>query len=521
MHVVRRRSDALPFSRRIISCIVIAATAFTSVFAFNPTQTFAAATNDPLIDQQWGLTAIGAPSVWSITRGAGVTVAVIDTGSGPHPDLDNNLEIGRTIFDPIDIAGMVDVDMKGGHGTVIAGIIAAVADNGIGGAGVAPQTRILPIRVLGTNGDGISDDVSKAIRFAVDSGAKVINLSLGGKDEALPLTKAIQYAVDRNVLVVAAAGNGQADSTPKWPAASDLTLAVTAVSRNNGIASFGQRGDYIDLSAPGVSILSSAVGVFDPKLCPTSSPLFCYSSGTSMAAAFVTGAAALLFAAQPSITAAQVRDVLQRTATDIGAPGRDTTFGYGLVNLVAAFAELDELFPKIITASVTTEGHVGALAVGTTSTSAATATSQWYRCTAPGEATTSKPADCTAITNAVATTYQSTVKDLRKFLRYSVTITSGINNSIVSTIFSATTIPESGAWITTSTLSSKTKTPLAELLRSPSKGVRTFKIVNGSCKLRNSALVTPAQPGACTLKVSIAAKAPFPKLGFTTVITIS
>jgi hypothetical protein len=240
-----------------------------------------------------------------------------------------------------------------------------------------------------------------------------------------------------------------------------------------------------------------------------------------MAAAFVTGAAALLFAAQPSITALQVRDVLQRTATDIGAPGRDSTFGYGIINLVAAFAELDVMFPQAITASHTTEGHVGAFAIGAASTSVATAKSQWYRCTAPGEATTSKPADCTAIANAVAVNYQSTVKDLRKYLRYSVTTTSGLNGSISSTYFTAATIPESGAWITTSTISSKSKTPLSELLRSPSKGTRTFKIVNGSCKIRNSVLVAPALPGMCTLKFSIAAKAPYPILGFTSIISVS
>ena len=337
----------------------------------------------------------------------------------------------------------------------------------------------------------------------------MINLSLGGATESTSLTAAIQYAVDRNVLVVAAAGNGAVDSPPKWPAASDLALAVSAVDRNNSVTSFDQRGDYIDLAAPGASILSTASN--DYKI----------QSGTSMAAAFVTGAAALLFAAQPSISAAQVRDVLQRTATDIGAPGRDTTFGYGLINLVAAFAELDVMFPKLITASLATEGRIGALAVGIASTSAATATSQWYRCTAPGEATKSKPTDCTAITNAVATTYQSTVKDLRKFLRYSVTTTSGLNGSISNTYFSATTIPESGAWITNSSFSAKTKTPLSELLRSPSKGARTFKIVNGSCKLRNAALVAPALPGVCTLKVSIAAKAPYPTLGFTAIITVS
>ena len=508
MHVKRRRTGAYFSLSRVFSCIVISATAITSVIAFNPAQSFAAATNDPLIDQQWGLTAIGAPSVWSITRGAGVTVAVIDSGSGPHPDLNANLDTGRTMFGSIDSAGVVDVDVAG-HGSHVSGIIAAVADNAIGGSGVAPQARILPIRVLDSFGSGDSKDVSKAVRFAVDAGVKVINLSLGGATESTSLTAAIQYAVDRNVLVVAAAGNGTADSTPKWPAASDLALAVTAVDRTNGVTSFDQRGEYIDLAAPGSSILSTASN--DYKI----------QSGTSMAAAFVTGAAALLFAAQPSITAAQVRDVLQRTATDIGALGRDTTFGYGLVNLVAAFTELDVMFPKVFTASLTTEGRVGALAMGTASTSASTAMSQWYRCTAPGETTTSKPADCTAIANAVATNYQSTVKDLRKFLRYSVTITSGVNNSIVTTIFSATSIPESGAWITTSTISPKTKTPLSELLQSPSKGLRTFTILNGSCKIRNSAFVAPALPGVCTLKVSIAAKAPYPRLGFTSIISVS
>ena len=489
-----------------LSFVVTSATVL--AVALDSTTSFAATGSDPLLDQQWGLTAIGAPSVWSVTRGAGVTVAVIDSGSGPHPDLDANLDAGRTMFGSIDSVGVMDID-NAGHGSHVAGIIAAVADNAIGGSGVAPQSRILPIRVLDAQGSGDSKDVSKAVRLAVDSGVKVINLSLGGATESTSLTAAIQYAVDRNVLVVAAAGNGAVDSPPKWPAASDLALAVSAVDRNNSVTSFDQRGDYIDLAAPGASILSTASN--DYKI----------QSGTSMAAAFVTGAAALLFAAQPSITAAQVRDVLQRTATDIGAPGRDTTFGYGLINLVAAFAELDVMFPKLITASLATEGRIGALAVGIASTSAATATSQWYRCTAPGEATTSKPTDCTAITNAVATTYQSTVKDLRKFLRYSVTTTSGLNGSISNTYFSATTIPESGAWITNSSFSAKTKTPLSELLRSPSKGARTFKIVNGSCKLRNAALVAPALPGVCTLKVSIAAKAPYPTLGFTAIITVS
>jgi len=512
MQVARRRAVAHSFFARVISFAVIAATAIAIVIAVSPTETFAATTNDPLIDQQWGLAAIGAPTVWDITRGAGVTVAVIDSGSGPHPDLDANLDAGRTMFGLIDSAGMVDVDLETSHGTHIAGIIAAVADNGLGGAGVAPQSRIMPIRVLGADGKGdrkdTSKNVSEAVRFAVDNGAKVINLSLGGPDEITPLTAAIQYAVDRNVLVVAAAGNGGMDATPKWPGASDLTIAVTAIDRTNSVVSFDQRGDYIDLAAPGTSIVSTAGN--DYKIL----------SGTSMAAAFVTGAAALLFAAQPSISAAQVRDVLQRTATDIGAIGRDSTFGYGVINLVAAFAELNVMFPKIITASLITEGRVGALAAGIGSTTIATATSQWFRCTAPGEATTSKPADCTMIRNAVATTYQSTLKDLRKYLRYSIT-TPASGTVPATTYFSGATIPESGAWITSSTLAVQSVTPFGQFVGSGSKGVRTIKVIDGNCKVRNAKIIAPVVPGSCTLKISIAAKAPFPALGFTATVAIS
>jgi uncharacterized membrane protein YidH (DUF202 family) len=502
------RLQSRRLAAQLLALVLISLSITALLVASESNKTFAETGIDPLLDQQWGLTAIGARSVWSITRGAGVTVAVIDSGSGPHPDLDANLDIGRTIIDSIDSVGMRDVSDVG-HGTHVAGIIAAVADNGIGGAGVAPQARVLPVRTLLSDGSGYGRDVSSAIYFAVDSGVKVINLSLGAPIDCCDLTKAIQYAVDRNVLVVAAAGNDGVDAAPKWPAASDLALAVTAVDRDNNVASFSQRGDYIDLAAPGTKILSTTKNAYDEL------------RGSSMAAAFVSGAAALLFAAQPSITAAQVRDILQRTATDIGAPGRDTTFGYGLVNLVAAFAELDVLFPKTIAVSLTTLGHVGAFASGTASTALATATSQWYRCTQAGEATNTKPEDCAAIANAVATQYQSSAKDVRKFLRYSITITSGPDNSISTTYFSATTIREAGAWITTTTLPPRTKIQLTELLRSPSKGKRTFKVVNGSCKLRNSVLVAPAVPGVCTLKFSIAAKAPFPKLGFTTAITIS
>jgi hypothetical protein len=505
MHRVPRLIRVRKFVARLIAFSAVASTVSVLAVAFQTSSVLAATFNDPLIEQQWGLTAIGAPNVWNISRGAGVTVAVIDSGSGPHPDLDANLDAGRTMFGSIDSPGMIDVDPKG-HGTHVAGIIAAAVNNGIGGAGVAPQARIMPIRVLAADGSGISEDVTKAVRYAVDNGAKVINLSLGGSTESTPLTSAIQYAVDHNVLVVAAAGNGGPSSTPKWPASSDLAIAVTAIDRTNGVARFDQRGDYIDLAAPGVSILSTKINDYAEE------------DGTSMAAAFVTGAAALLFAAQPSITAAQVRDILQRTATDIGALGRDSTFGYGVINLVAAFAELEVLFPKVVTASIATEGRVGSLALGASTTTALSATSQWFRCSSAGEATKIVPADCEMINNAVATAYQSTVRDLRKFLRYSITI---VNGTSTTTSYSATSIPESGAWMTTSLVAAKSTTPINQILESPSKGVRSIKVLNGSCKVRNSKIIAPSIPGSCTLKISVAAKAPFPELGFTTIITVA
>ena len=159
----------------VLALSLLVSSATVLVVAFDSTTSFAASGSDPLLDQQWGLTAIGAPSVWKITRGAGVTVAVIDSGSGSHPDLDANLDAGRTMFGSIDSVGVLDID-NAGHGSHVAGIIAAVADNAIGGSGVAPQSRILPIRVLDAQGSGDSKDVSKAVRFAVDSGVKVINL---------------------------------------------------------------------------------------------------------------------------------------------------------------------------------------------------------------------------------------------------------------------------------------------------------------------------------------------------------
>ncbi|MDA2998735.1 MAG: S8 family serine peptidase, partial [Actinomycetota bacterium] len=266
-------------------------TAFAVLFGVltSAPQRAAASLPDPLLAQQWGVFAIGADSVWSTTTGSGITVAVVDSGSGPHPDLTANLLVGKTYFGLAESPDGNDVDNQG-HGTHVAGIVAAASNNGIGGSGVAPNAKIIPIHVLDTNGQGDARDVANGVRFAADSGAKVINLSLGGATESATLTQAITYATEKGALVIAAAGNGGPTSAPKWPAALDLTIAVTAVDSANRAASFNQRGDYIDLAAPGVSIVSTANGDYAAL------------SGTSMAAGFVAGAAALLFAAEPRAT---------------------------------------------------------------------------------------------------------------------------------------------------------------------------------------------------------------------------
>ena len=365
---------------------------------------------DPLLAQQWGIFAIGADHAWATTTGRGVIVAVVDSGSGPHPDLAENLLPGRSILGTVETQDGRDMDASG-HGTHVAGIIAAVANNGIGGSGVAPNAKILPIQVLDQAGQGDARDVAAGVRFAADNGARVINLSLGGATESSSLTQAITYANDKGVLVVAAAGNGGAADKPKWPASLDLTLAVTAVDQANNATNFDQRGEYIDLSAPGANVVSTAKGDYVTL------------SGTSMAAGFVAGAAALLFAAEPRVTNAQVRDILLRTATDIGEPGRDVTFGAGLINMVSALAELQRMYPPIAAPQIAAVGHVGETLVANLALISDVNGVKWFRCDSVGPAAIEVPADCLPIAKATKRQYNTTQADARRTIRVGITFT--------------------------------------------------------------------------------------------------
>ena len=242
------------------------------------------------------------------------------------------------------------------HGTHVAGTIAAATNNGIGVAGVTWHGKIMPVRALGKGG-GTSFDVAESIRFAAGlpnvSGtlpakpARIINLSVAGMPGDPPAAEeveAITEATSAGVLVVAAAGN-QASSAPAYPAAQPEVISVGAVDMQGNRAAYSNYGSTVDLMAPGgdTTVDSNGDGYVDGVLSTcatdaTGAPVFTYlfGSGTSMAAAHVSGVTALVMAANPTLTAAEVRTVLDTTARDLGASGPDDDYGNGLVDAGAA-----------------------------------------------------------------------------------------------------------------------------------------------------------------------------------------
>ena len=268
-------------------------------------------TNDPLRAQQWPLDQTSFESTWPTTDGAGVIVAVVDTGvRGDHEDL------AGVVLPGLDLVGNSDgrVDPNG-HGTHVAGVIAASTGNGRGVAGAAPGVRILPVRVLAADGSGQSSDVAAGVVWAVQHGARVVNLSLGGTIPSEGMLDAITYADANGVLVVAAGGNGGAGANePIYPAAYEPAVAVAAVDANRVRASFSSSGTYIDVAAPGVGVVStynSAVNAYAS------------SSGTSMAAPYASAAAALVVAANPAADAPRTRaHCSSRVRTTSGRPAR-------------------------------------------------------------------------------------------------------------------------------------------------------------------------------------------------------
>jgi subtilisin family serine protease len=287
--------------------------------------------NDPLSPFQYGLNKINAYGAWDVTTGSrSVKIAIVDSGiRSTHPDFAGRVLPGYDFFnndaDPSD-----DV----GHGTHVAGIAAAAGDNGEGIAGMCWQCSILPVKVGGE--EGIPNDaLVNGIRWSVDQGARVINLSLGGEDDSPAIHEAIKYAVSKNVVVVVAAGNSADDGNPvEYPAAYGEVIAVGATDHNDQRAFFSQVHPYVDVSAPGWNIASTWSDSADIPFSYLS------ESGTSMAAPFVTGLAGLLLSVNPNLDVNAVRSILTGTVDDLGQPGVDWEHGAGRINAARAVSSV-------------------------------------------------------------------------------------------------------------------------------------------------------------------------------------
>jgi subtilisin family serine protease len=322
------------------------------------------ATDDPLAPRQWYLQRDRAFDFWpALPQLAPVKVAVIDSGiDGGHPEFSSARIAGARSF----VGGSPFTDTDG-HGTFVAGVIAATPDNAVGIAGIAFPAQLLIAKVVDANGELPLDAEVAAIKWAVDQGARVINLSLGGVRDPLdpkldtysPLEQnAINYAIRKGALVVAAVGNGpQSPRTPwpyaHYPAALPHVLGVSAVTESGAVPSFSNRDAvYNDIAAPGQNILSTVPRSMtaDRPSCPEQgyspcgTPEFRESIGTSFAAPQVAAAAALVFSVRPDLHADQVTALLERTADDANAATgckqcpllRDAYSGWGTLNILKA-----------------------------------------------------------------------------------------------------------------------------------------------------------------------------------------
>ena len=299
----------------------------------------AGAAADPARSRQWSLDRIGAPTAWSTATGAGVVVAVVDSGVDlAHEDLAGRLVPGRDVVDDDD-----DPQDENGHGTHVAGIVAAALGNGKGVAGVAPGAKVMPIRVLGPDGGGTLTDVIEGVRHAVANGAHVVNLSLGEDTQAI-LGPAFGDVLDEawaaGVVPVVSAGNQFLTGSGF---SDENALVVAATNRNDGKPSYSSGVGLAKwgISAPGGELptIRAEDAVFSTYWTGREPNQYAFLAGTSQAAPHVSAAVAILLSTG-RFTPAQAVQRLLDTAADIGSPGRDSTFGAGRLDLGAALAGL-------------------------------------------------------------------------------------------------------------------------------------------------------------------------------------
>ena len=267
------------------------------------------APNDPDYVKQWNLRSINVESAWDETKGAGMTVAVIDTGVTQVPDLQQTKFVKGYDF----VNDKEEAYDDNGHGTHVAGTIAQSTNNNYGVAGVAYEANIMPLKVLSAYGGGTIADIAEAIRFAADNGADVINLSLGGAGESQVLEEAVNYAYNKGVVVVAAAGNENRNSA-SYPARYPHVISVAATGPSGEKAPYSNFGAGVDISAPGGSqdgqILQETI---DPE---TGASMFAGFQGTSMASPHVAAVAAMVKASGVE-TPDEIREVLTQSVRKV------------------------------------------------------------------------------------------------------------------------------------------------------------------------------------------------------------
>jgi len=278
--------------------------------------------NDPEFENQWGHAKVNASGAWDKTHGASdVDVAVIDTGiNGSNPDLNGKVTVSVNCTINSSCPNVAPVDPNG-HGTHVGGIVGATTNNSVGVAGSSWEVRLMSVKALDDNGSGYYSWIANAIIWATDNGAEVINMSLSGTSYSRTLRNAVNYAWNNGVVVVAAAGN-RGNSYRNYPAYYSNSIAVAATDQNDVKAYFSTYGSWVDVAAPGVSIIS------------TYKSGYVYMSGTSMASPFVAGLAALVFGQNSGWNNNQVRDKVESTADAISGTG--SYWQWGRVNFCKA-----------------------------------------------------------------------------------------------------------------------------------------------------------------------------------------
>lgn len=309
--------------------------------------------------KQWGPQKINAPGAWDLSMGSTVTiVAVIDTGVDyNHPEL-----LGRVVLGPDYVNSDGNPMDDNGHGSHVAGIVAASGDNSVGIAGVDWKTKIMALKVLNNAGSGSDFNVAAAVRYAADNGADVINLSLAGSSFSQTLQNAVNYAYGKGVVITAAAGN-DGTTAINYPAGLLNVIGVGATDQSDVRASFSNFNSSVDVSAPGVDILSLYSTVLG----------FSYAqmSGTSMATPHVAGVAALIKSVRPFWSPAVIESRLKQTALDLGVSGRDDYYGFGRIDAYQSLFNTPGLIEIVSFQPTVFDPNAGSMTINLSLTNAA------------------------------------------------------------------------------------------------------------------------------------------------------